>query len=360
MGIYPGLRTDLKSPMPNNASTQRLSGGRMPTRIFFASYFFGPILKDEFSRYRYSLARAAGSEGSEAAGAGDQAVESARLSYPRMSELLALRLPPALTIAASKSSRKSDGTFEITFDRKTFSRMNHDMVEKPTPSGLRLRQAIEHENHQLLWKTLFADNFGAGYQVLPTYRQLTANMATVAAGIELMLYQAWGGEVMPLLAKAPQIFRDLDLDAINRIALHTGVSVGVALAAIIQLGGRPGSPAVRAALEKGNWEPLHEAIWGPMMPGFRSHPFFQQFLGQLQNPTAKGLPGRPPALVAPERVVRAPKEQPVTPKVAQETPAAPIVVPESPAAVTAALVDTAPTTTPPLNKPRLFGKTDKL
>lgn len=262
----------------------------MPTLQTLACYFFGPFLRDELTRVRFQAARSSNEE-----------VRVARLSYPRIASLLTLSLPKDLTISAPRSERKQDGSFELPFERKLFGEMWAKMYgPDATPAGKRLAESVEKEDYRLMWHTLFAENFGVGYEMLATYRELIANLSTVAAGIELVLYQLWEQEGRALLESASRIHDELDITELSRLATKTGVSFGIVLAAVSQLGAKKEASKVRSSLEKGNWDDLHAALWEPFLPDYRTHPTFALFLQKLQDPTIKPVGGRPPRLIAPQ------------------------------------------------------------
>jgi hypothetical protein len=251
-------------------------------------FFFGPLIREELLvRFPLSVARAAAAEGR-----GDE-VSSSRLSYAQMADIVRISLPPEMTIPIQRADRTKTGKLDFLPHPKTFSRLNATLTGDTTPDGLRLRRAVEEEDHAALWQILFARPFGVNYPAAPTYRRIIANMVTISAGIELFLFHHWNDDGLALLRDAPRVWSSLDCHTLQSIAARTGVSSGVVLAAVVQMAGAKTSSRVRAGLEKGDWEPLNEALWGPLLPEFRRHPFYKTFQEKLQNPGLRAKTGRP-------------------------------------------------------------------
>ena len=264
--------------------------------------------------------------------------------------MMRITLPPNLTIPATKSTgRKTDESFDLTVDWKNISRLDPIMTVETDEYSLRLRRAVENEDHELLWECLLGRFFGPAYHVQPSYRSLTADLVTVAAGIGLFLYHNWDKETGVLIRDAPRIFQQLEAGTIFAMAARADVSPGVVLAAAIQLGALKSSPTVRAALAQGDWDPFHEALWGPLLANFRTHPFFALYLKKMQKPDVRPLVGRPGAAVFSPPPVRAKRPAVEEPKGQGTAPAAP---PSPP------LVQPEPAVqpVPPVTPKRLFGK----
>ena len=274
--------------MSNSTRDTRVSGGRVPSQTLTALYFFGPFLVEELERYRYDIAREAQETSTPEVPA---VVPPARISYNSLSSFCSISLPRNFTVPFPRAHRKGEG-FEFVFERKLFSRLSRSLTSEATPDTLILRRALADENYSKVWQLSFSKHLGTNFRMLPSYVSLMADMVTIAAGIELLLYQHWTEEGRLLVREAPRILRDLDDAMLDHVAVRTGVSIGVVMAAVVQLAGRKQSPLIRASLEKSNWDPLHDALWTALLPNYKTHPYFSLFLEKLQNPDLKSQPGR--------------------------------------------------------------------
>lgn len=283
-----------------NTKQRRIAGGRVPHQAMMAVYFFGRFALEEFKRYPYDIAAAASTpEGQSTLEGSSVKIEKARLSFNRMAQLCSISLPKEMTVPFPQSWRKADGSFDFVIERKVFSRLNAAMISPKEEDHIALRAAIEADDYHRIWSIMLGRHLGDSYMLIPSYKQLIANLATVAAGICYLIYANWGdsnrpGESAVLIENAQSIFDTCDASAINRIAIRTNASTGIVLAAVCALAGRKNSASVRAALSrKRDMEPLIRSLWEPLIPDYQRHPFFGLLKHKMEDPSFNGYVGRP-------------------------------------------------------------------
>lgn len=298
--------------MPTESFTKRLPGGRFPANKAAACFFFGPLLVNEFDRLNVSSIEALAAAG--ALGEGD--AQPARASIYMLQELLRFELPSKYTVTIPKASmRTHDGRFRMEIRRQLLSGFLKDIKSGSGEGWLKHRSDILAENYPSLWRGLFGRNFGSSFQALPVFRSLSANLATAIAGVELFLYDIMSGEGRGFMADAKPMLDEIDMGRLQTYALKYDVSTGVVMAAAVVLYGRKNSAAIRSSLLNGNWDPLHDALWAPLIPSYKSHPYFSIYLDRMQTPSSpvKATPAKPQRSTATGiKGISAPKSSPVT------------------------------------------------
>jgi hypothetical protein len=310
--------------MPSDINN-RAAGGRIPASRFLMMYFFGPVLIRELEGLTPYLR-------SKVPDPGASTLPQARFSFRSMAQTFQLELPGELVLPTPtnwKNGREGDAltAFKTALSYAFFADLYEVTLRNPTVKGMATRSLSEGEDWTRLIALMF-DGKSVDFERYATYRDMQNSLATLAAGVTLLLTRQTGaaqagqggaasaGDILHLPDNIVREIRHQQrYDHLKTIARRANISFGWAIALYCLLHERRGGAAVREAAKK---DPetfvnaLDALVWGGFAPDYKDradYAIYRRFLagdkfeapgrGRPRRPAKEKKPAAPPATQTP-------------------------------------------------------------
>jgi hypothetical protein len=270
-------------------------------------YFFSPVLIRELEGLTPYLR-------SKGADPGSSQLPQARFSFRSLAQTFRLELASEFVLPTPTNWKKGrDGDsllpFEVGVSYAFFADLYDAMLRNPTQKGLTSRSLAETEDWTRLIALMF-DGKSVDFERYATYRGMQNSLATLAAGVTLLLTRQTGsvqagqggaGSAGDLLHLPENIVGEIRhqqrYDHLKTLARRANISFGWAIALYCILHERRGGAAVRAAAKT---DPetfvnaLDALVWGGFAPDYKERPdyaLYRKFLaGEKIAPPGRGRP----------------------------------------------------------------------